>query len=283
MHKFIDTHLHLFDIESGDYHWLKPGNPPFWSDKAKLYRNYHEKDLQLGNNDELAGYVHIEAGYDNTRSWREVEWLEKHCQLPFRSVAAVDLTIPPKTFQRDLEKLTGLPSVVGVRHIFDEQALALLCNENVTMNLRQLAKFGLSFELQMYMTDSAAIEELNAQLPSLAGLKILINHAGFPPSTTSPEWDTWCENLSLLARYSECAIKCSGWEMSRRDYDINWVASVIDFCVESFGEDRVMLGSNFPLCLLSKPYQQLWTEYQSRLAEKNKALFYDNALKWYRF
>ena len=70
MLKLIDPHLPFFDLTKGDYHWLKPTNPPFWSDKPLIAKNFNQKDLQVSQGLELSGYVHIEAGYDNQHFWR---------------------------------------------------------------------------------------------------------------------------------------------------------------------------------------------------------------------
>ena len=105
MMKIIDPHLHLFDLEQGDYQWLKAENPPFWSDKKIIASNFAETDLQLSSPFELAGFVHIEAGFDNSKPWREIAWLEETCSLPFRSIAGINLLLPSNEFQQVLDKL----------------------------------------------------------------------------------------------------------------------------------------------------------------------------------
>ena len=45
--EIIDPHLHLFDLEQGNYDWLKPENPPAWPDKDQIRKNYSESDLNF--------------------------------------------------------------------------------------------------------------------------------------------------------------------------------------------------------------------------------------------
>ena len=146
--KIIDPHIHLFDLAKGDYHWLKASTPPLWSDKAIINKNFSESDLQLNSNAELAGFVHIEAGFNNNEPWREIQWLESVCQKRFRSVACIDITLSSEEFQYHLNKLLTFKSVVGCRHILDENTAALLADTQVQKNLARLSQYQLSFDAQ---------------------------------------------------------------------------------------------------------------------------------------
>ena len=83
MIKIIDPHLHLFDLKQGDYHWLKADNPPNWPDKNVINNTFDEQDLSLSPPLSLAGFVHIEAGFDNLQPWRELNYLQKSCPITF--------------------------------------------------------------------------------------------------------------------------------------------------------------------------------------------------------
>ena len=141
--KIIDPHLHLFNLQRGDYAWLKPQNPPFWSDKHLINKNFIEADILLSPPNQLAGFVHIEAGFDNHQPWREIDWLQQHCTLPFKSVAFADITTT--TFAEHLEQLKQRNSVVGIRHILDDQAEQILSSTLIHRHFELLAEYELSF------------------------------------------------------------------------------------------------------------------------------------------
>ena len=122
----IDAHLHLFDLVQGDYHWLKEENTPFWPNKNIICQNFNEQDLAVNPPFELGGFIHIEAGFDNIKPWREIAWLESHCQLPFKSVAAINLTLNKNDFIEQVDQLLHYQSVVGCRHILSSIACAVL-------------------------------------------------------------------------------------------------------------------------------------------------------------
>ncbi len=150
-------------------------------------------------------------------------------------------------------------------------------------NLAQLDDHGLSFDLQMLLTDTSAVSKLITNMKQFPTLSIIINHAGFPPQVSEHDWNTWKKNLLALGQFSNIAVKCSGWEMGNRSYDQKWLKSVISECLSAFGEHRVMLASNFPLCLFSKPYKEFWQQYTDVTTRQKKALLHDNAVTWYKF
>ncbi|MFQ3237021.1 MAG: L-fuconolactonase [Paraglaciecola sp.] len=79
-------------------------------------------------------------------------------------------------------------------------------------------------------------------------------------------------------------MKLSGWEMPDRAYTLDKMQAVLHQCMASFGPNRIMLGSNFPLCTLTRTYQELWQLYNNDLALKpylRQRLMSLNTAKWY--
>jgi len=285
--KIIDPHIHLFNLEQGDYHWLKAENPPFWSDKSIIAKTFTEQDLHLSNDNELAGFVHIEAGFDNLKPHREIAYLEKNCQIAFCSIAFIDLLLPKVQFNEQLNRLLNYKSVVGCRYIIDKQAQSILTNKNALINLAMLADNNLMFELQMPLGDLKAVTTLTRILRIFPSLKIIINHTG-SPSDDKTSFTLWQSGLKQISQFKQCAIKCSGWEMNNRHYTLSSMKQFVQSCLHFFGEQRVMLASNFPVCTLSKNYQEYWQDQQQlmrilNLTEKQQHLLcYLNAKTWYQ-
>ncbi|WP_033082814.1 amidohydrolase family protein [Colwellia psychrerythraea] len=315
----IDPHLHLFDRSQGDYHWLKSENPPFWPDKSIIQQDFSIDDLTnsfaLVGNINLSGFVHIEAGFDNVHPWRELEYLDNLAieNVPYpkcRTVASIDLLAPPLDFIKTLDILQQHSNMIGVRHILDEQAYSILTNQNAQINFASLNKLPyFIFELQLPLADENAMQVMPLLIETItnnAQLRFIINHAAFPPKDIRGKaWLLWRKNISELALLPNVFIKCSGWEMADRQYEMSWFSGVTNFCIETFSIERVMLASNFPLCLLgrnldnevgnkladkpdNKTYGRYWQDIlQSSVikqcSEKEKsALLYDNALGIYQ-
>lgn len=302
----IDPHLHFFDLSRGDYHWLKTQNPPFWPDKALIQKNFGVEELngyiRANNTIELSGFVHIEAGFDNAKPWRELEYIESFTCQSNRTVASIDLLAAPEEFKKTLQRLLQHNSLIGTRHILDEQAATILSDQNSQLNFASLNKTkDFIFELQLSLADESTINVMPLLAQTISKnsqLRFIINHAGFPPKDiNSHAWQIWQQNISELANYPNVFIKCSGWEMTDRHYAMLWFTQVTQYCLNAFSSKRVMLASNFPLCLLAteignkinhKSYVSYWQDIlkssvieQCSKNEKN-ALLYSNALRIYR-
>lgn len=282
--KIVDPHVHLFDLQKGQYHWLKAENPPFWNDKALIRRSFNQADLQLQDGLILEGCVHIEAGFNNQCPIKEVEWLASSVTMPFKCVAGFPVD--------NLETITSLidskhaNSLVGIRHILDDNVLPILQNPEAKSVLAFLADNQLSFDAQFSMANTQACKLITAMLSDLPNLRIIVNHGGWPDLTASKESNRWKTNLFDMAKMPNVAIKLSGWEMLDRGWDINVARMILDTAIEAFGPNRVMLASNFPLCLFSQSYQHYWSSWVNALSAHYPTIVHElvnaNAKHWYK-
>lgn len=292
--KIVDGHLHLFALDAGDYHWLKPQHPPQWQDKQVIAVPSDERSLHLTNGHTLAGYVHVEAGFDNERPWREIRYLEQHAQLPFKSVACIDLC--SVSTLSHIEVLAGLPTVVGLRHILDEQAAPILAHPKTKHGLKRCSEYGLSFDAQLDIGDGNAVKALLNILDAIPTLNVIINHVGaalIATDTTAKYVKQWEANMQALAQCARVAVKLSGWEMHHRDWQWRNAQKIVAQTVAIFGSERVMLTSNFPLSNWRCSYNELWSGYSTMLntlveqmpatfGSKTKGkLMATNTAKWY--
>ena len=174
----IDPHLHLFNRSLGDYHWLKTQNPPFWPDKSLIQKDFTvealNNALQVSNKIKLAGFVHIEAGFDNAKPWREIEYIDSIPCQNNRTVANIDLLSPPEHFQASLLRLQQYQSLIGARHILDEQAATILTNKNAQQNFAKLNEItDFIFELQLPLADESAINKLSPIIANYVSSSIM--------------------------------------------------------------------------------------------------------------
>ena len=285
--QIIDPHLHLFDLSLGQYNWLRAENPPDWPDKAKICQDFSEADIDLGSDLELTGYAHLEAGFDNQASWREVDWLEQQAGLPLRTIAHLDLRLHPEAFAGGLAQLKQRCSVVGVRHIFDGEVSELIKHPNTLQNLASLAASNLHFELQFETQNENHCRKVAGLIADLPELDFVLNHAGFcPTNTASAGYAASRLGLEQLAKLKNLSVKSSGFEMLNRAFNPAEAARLTRALCELFGDRRVMLASNFPLITLSMSYNDYWAQMIEALQAENlpvERLVYQNAKRIYRF
>jgi len=281
--KFIDPHIHLFDVALGDYGWLKEENQPNWPDKPIINRSFDQDDLVVDSTLSLAGFVHIEAGFDNERPWREIAWLEQHVSLAFSAIAGVDVTLDPAKFKLMINKLTQYKSVVGIRHIFDEDAVEILSHRNTSSNLQYLQMQGMIFETQIIGDDDAAVEHYCEMAWKNPHLQLILGHANFC-GVDAQAFSPWLINIEKVAKNTNVMIKASGWEMMERAYSFTHVVKVVNVLIEVFSPGRVMLASNFPLTLFSQSYADLWSKYASLSLPSDilGQVTFDNAKRIYK-
>ena len=260
MINITDPHLHLFNLADGEYGWLQPNQGPDWTDKFALLRNFTESDLRLSEPLSLAGYAHIEAGFSNDHSWLEIDWIESQASLPIRTIGCINLCASQTDFSDSITQLLQRSSMVGVRHIFDEQLDSIISHTNTFPNLKTLESNGLLFELQFDATDEVAVDKIISLMKQLPSLTVVLDHQGFGSTALSDDQKHhWLSGLTKLAELPNLYVKCSGFEMLDRGFTAETLQQTVEQLVSLFGQSRVMMASNFPLITFSMSYSDYWS------------------------
>ncbi|WP_440055003.1 amidohydrolase family protein [Pseudoalteromonas sp. T1lg65] len=254
MLEIVDPHLHFFDLDKGDYFWLKH-TPPNWPNLNEIRDNHGLEDLQQSSQFRLTSLVHVEAGFDNQNPEREIHWLnETLAQFPFKAVSYCTIDAAPEVFQTALEKLRH-PRLIAVRDITEGHDARRLLNAKVLENLLYLSSLGLHFEAQLEFVHVDIITQLATWLAQHPTLNIVFNHAGF---ISELERSKWQYSLQQLKDLDNAFIKLSGLEMLSARLS---TSETVDTLLSHFGENRVMLASNYPVCLMQQSHEQCWQDY----------------------
>ncbi|WP_169303012.1 amidohydrolase family protein [Thalassotalea mangrovi] len=283
----IDPHLHFFDYQNGHYHWLKPDHPPFWHNKKILQKNFNETHLPTNPAIQLQGLVHIEAGFDNLNPEKELDFLNNRTLPTYRSIACADLT--KDDFRESLKRLKHYSHFIGVRHIIDEHGEWLLNDPTFEKNLALLAENQLIFEAQLDCCDLDSAIRLATLASKYPDLQICINHAGilrdYSEWPALPEYAMWRAAMHYFSDQDNIAVKISGMEMQNLRWNWQQAKWLVHKLKNLYGLDKLMLASNFPINLLSIPYDDLWLGYSEELDLSDEAfqvLAHDNAKRIYR-
>ena len=81
--QIIDPHVHFFNLAEGQYTWLQGENPPAWPNLEKIKQPISAEQLVKSTDFELAGIVHIEAGFDNQLTYKRVKLAKLAFKKPF--------------------------------------------------------------------------------------------------------------------------------------------------------------------------------------------------------
>jgi predicted TIM-barrel fold metal-dependent hydrolase len=275
MRRIVDAHHHLWDLDACHYPWLMArGVTRFFGDPTPIQKNYLVADLRDDAADyELTASVHIQVGVAPGDELKETAWLQQtgdDAGLPSAIVAfcELDSAEAPQQLAAQLKfsRLRGVRQIVG--RSAEEDAVTgsgSLIEEPVWRdNLALLGELGLSFDL----TDVA------------------LCHCGSPWDQTEAGLSSWLEGLRLLASLPNVYCKISGLGMFDNNWTVKSIRPIVEACIETFGAERSMFGSNFPVDKLHRSYREIWQAYERisvGLSERQQELLFgDTARNFYR-
>lgn len=172
-----------------------------------------------------------------------------------------------------LEWFTKNPKLVGVRHVLqDEPDDAFMLREDFRAGVALLNGFGLAYDLLLHPRHLPVSTKLVAEFPEQ---RFVLDHLA-KPFIADGKISPWREDLRALAAYPNVSCKLSGMvtEAKWGAWTAADFAPYLDAALEAFGPDRLMIGSDWPVCLLSGDYAEtmgIVMEYIGRLSETEQA------------
>jgi len=197
-------------------------------------------------------------------------------------VGWVDLRSPD--VERRLEHFERFEKLRGVRHVAQgEPDDRFLVRPDFVRGVAHLKQFQLTYDILIYPRQIPAAIELVRKLP---GQKFVVDHLA-KPEIKARKIEPWAAQIRELAASPNVNCKISGM-VTEADWK-NWMAGdfeeYLDVVFEAFGPDRVMFGSDWPVCLVAASYarvKQLIEAYVERHASDHRAaIFGDNAIAFY--
>ena len=293
MRHIVDAHHHLWDLAACHYPWLMAkGVKRFFGDPTPIQKNYLVNDLRADASDYvLDASVHIQVGVAPGDEVRETQWLQATGDaegLPSAIVAFSELDKPDA--MRIVEQHMAFPRVRGMRQIVgrsdEEDAQTgsgkLIENPAWQEHLAAIGELGLSFDLQLTPGQVPAVAEVLARTP---GTRIALCHCGSPWDQTKAGLESWRRGIELMAGLPQVSCKISGLGMFDHDWSVDSIRPIVEACIESFGAERTMFGSNFPVDKLHAGFGTVWGAYDEITAalpgEDRARLFGDTAREFY--
>lgn len=252
---WIDTHVHFWDLRHPEltYEWLGPDaiHPILGAiDQMKSLRY----DLAaLHAESRFAGTIaaiHVQAAVDTPDPVVETQWLTEMAQqgpIPLAIVASVDLAAPDAAEQLDRHQESSL--VKGVR---DFGRGDYLVDPAWQRGFGLLADRGLLLDLDCPWQNMGKARDLALAHPDTS---IVLEHIGYPRDTDDPEYFAqWRRGITTLAEADNVSCKISGLGMNRAHWTVAGLRPWVEHCLDSFGPERCVLGSNWPV-------DRLWASY----------------------
>jgi L-fuconolactonase len=270
----IDAHQHFWIYDPKEYPWIPDG--------STLQRNWLPTDLapHLSKNG-IDGTIAVQA----RQSEEESRWLltlADHCPSILGVVGWVDLC--SDEVDARLSALGTHPRFVGVRHVLQDEADdRFMLRPHFMRGIAALAKHKLTYDLLIYPRHLESAITLARTFPNQP---FVVDHLAKPAIKTH-RLSPWREQLTELARLRNVCCKLSGMltEADHHGWKRDDFVPYIEAALEAFGTDRVMFGSDWPVCLLAGSYEQsveVVAHFAQRMTPTERdALFGGNAARFY--
>jgi predicted TIM-barrel fold metal-dependent hydrolase len=294
----VDAHQHLWDLDMNRHPWLRPVGDAIGAlgDLTPIQRSYLVDDYRRdAANENVIATVHVEAGWDRSDDpLAEVRWLEsldKSSGVALRYIGFANLATANAA--ETIDRLADVRRCVGVREMLSWHptqpvrnfaARAGIADEpSFRRGVSLLSRRGLLLELMLYPYQA---EELSRLARSFPDQLFMINHCGSPIDRDAEGMARWKQGLRLLGRLPNISIKISALTAYDPSPTPESLREVTMHCIESFGVDRSMFGSDFPVGRLWTTFDAIFEGFkaivQNFSEDEQRALFYANARRVYR-
>jgi len=240
----IDAHQHFWIYEPKEYDWIDES-------MAALKRNFLPEDLKpelLSHG--FGGSVVVQA----RQALQETSWL---LELADRSpnvlgvVGWVDLC--SSECRTQLKRFAAHPKLVGIRHIVQsEPDDRFLMREDFLRGIAMLEEFDLAYDILIYARHLPVAAEFVERFPRQ---RFVLDHLAKPP-IKAHEVETWADGIRKLASFPNVFCKLSGLvtEADWKRWTAEHIRPYLEVAFESFGPSRLMIGSDWPVCLVASSY-----------------------------
>lgn len=272
----IDAHHHLWKFNRRDYGWMDDS-------MEILKRDYLPGDLegQLAGAD-VTGTVVVQA----RQLIEETSWLLKLAEenaFIMGVVGWVDLR--SGELEQQLEKFGTHPKLVGVRHVIhDEPDDDFMLQKDFLRGIEKLQKYDLTYDLLLFPKHLERAVKLAGMFPDQ---RFILDHIS-KPLIKDGILDPWQDDLAGLAALPNVWCKISGM-VTEADPD-NWkyenFIPYLDVVVKAFGTDRLMIGSDWPVCRLAGEYCEVMNipvdYFKYFTSSEKESIFKQNVVDCYK-
>jgi L-fuconolactonase len=273
----IDAHQHFWKADRGDYHWMSPS-------VSVLCRDYLPGDLRphLAKHD-IAQTILVQAA----QTTAETDYLlELAAQNSFIAGVVGWLDMDSRDFPRQFDLYRKNPRFIGLRPMLqDISDPAWIVRPQVLKSLQLLRDADFPFE---FLTYTRHLPYVLQALESVGRLRAIIDHIS-KPEIREGKLEPWKELMAHAARHKTLYCKLSGMitEADPSHWSAEDLRPYIEHVVDCFGWDRVIFGSDWPVCLLAGSYDRVIEALMEVLGlrmdeSSGRKLFGTNAAHFYK-
>ena len=254
----IDSHQHFWKYQQEDYPWMTDAHQIIRRD---FLPEHLAPLLQL---EKISGCIAVQA----MQQLRETDFLlSLAAQNNFIRGVVGWVPFCDANVEEHIEKYSSNPTLVGFRHIIqDEPDDHFMLRADFTAGIRLLKRYSLHYDLlifERHLPQSIQFIDMHPEL------SIVLDHIGKPTIQQSAFDKKWAKNIQELAKRDQVVCKLSGLvtEVKDADWNIELLQPYFDTVLEAFGANRLLFGSDWPVCLLRSEYSKWVSAVQTFISK----------------
>jgi L-fuconolactonase len=273
--KIIDTHQHFWNYDATRHEWIN-------EEMRAIRKNFLPEQLApILKENKVDGCVSVQVDQTTEETDFLLALAKEHSFIK-GVVGWVDLRA--SNLEDTLENYRDAKALKGFRHIIQGQAAGFMLQPNLIQGLKKLATRNYTYDLLIY---AHQLKEANEFIKQVTELPIVIDHVA-KPNIKDSEMEDWKKEITALAKYPNVYCKISGMatEANWETWTMAGLQPYLDTVVAAFGTERIMFGSDWPVCLVASSYAKWLNGVQKYFntfsSTEQELIFADNAIKFYK-
>jgi L-fuconolactonase len=272
----VDAHQHFWKYSPAEYEWIDDS-------MAAIRRDFLPEDLQpeLERN-EFQGSIAVQA----RQTLEETRWLLELADRSSKILGVVGwVDLCSADVRTQLSVLARNRKLVGIRHIVQsEPDDRFLLRSDFRRGVAVLEEFDLAYDILIYTKHLPVAAEFVERFPRQ---RFVLDHLG-KPAIKIQEFESWAAGIRRLAAFPNVFCKLSGLvtEADWHGWKPEDITPYLDIAFGAFGASRLMIGSDWPVCLVAGSYGRTMDVVKKYLqghpAEIRDAVLGGNARRFWR-
>jgi L-fuconolactonase len=271
----IDAHQHFWKFDPVRDNWIT-------DEMAAIKKDFLPKDLRrLLRQNDFDGSVVVQS--DQSEKENEFQ-LENADRNDFIKGIVGWIDLQSQNVEEKLAYYSSKKKMKGFRHVLQSEAERAFMLKPAFMNgIGRLERFGFTYDILIFADQLKYISQFVATFPNQ---RFVIDHIA-KPDIKNRSIEEWKGEIEKIAKHENVYCKISGmvteanWKSwKQEDFD-----PFIDVVIEAFGPNRIMYGSDWPVCLVAGSYKRVLNivkEYFSSFSPSEQQLFFGgNAMRFY--
>ncbi|MFT5885229.1 MAG: L-fuconolactonase [Arcticibacterium sp.] len=270
----IDAHQHFWNYDPINFSWIN-------DEMAAIRKNFLPEDLKpILEKNGFGGSILIQVNQDETENDIFLRFAEEN-EFIKGVVGWIDLKA--SNLEDKLTHYAQYPKMKGFRHIAQSEPDDFLMDQSFIDAVAKFPNYNFTYDILVFERQLKSVLHFVRQLPNN---KLIIEHIA-KPNIKEKSVTRWSNYMQAISKHENVYVKVSGMvtEADIKNWKKEDFAIYLDHILDFFGPERIVYGSDWPVCLVAGTYEDqlgIVQEYFSRFTKTEQAqIFGLNAAKFY--